>query len=96
MRNAEWNHGAQIRNPESGIRNKDAPASDKWTYAVAIRLSQPNGKQNGKRNDGAPNPQSASSPPIGQLVATKPNWKHRRASESDEELLQQLAAALGS
>jgi len=100
MGNAEWKDGVQIRNPQFAIRNEDAAASEKWTYTADIRLrkpnGKPNGKQNGKRNGGAPNPQSASREPIGQLVATKPDWKHRRASESDEELLQQLAAALGS
>ena len=32
---------------------------------------------------------------VGEVVATKPAWKHRRASENDEELLQLLADGFG-
>jgi hypothetical protein len=32
---------------------------------------------------------------IGELIATKPAWKRRRASENDDELLQLLADGLG-
>ena len=32
---------------------------------------------------------------VGQVVATKPAWKRRRASEKDDELLQVLADGLG-
>jgi CheY-like chemotaxis protein len=32
---------------------------------------------------------------VGELVARKPLWKRRRASERDEELLQDLASGLG-
>ena len=33
---------------------------------------------------------------VGQVVTTKPAWKHRRASENDEELLQMLAEGMGN
>ena len=33
---------------------------------------------------------------VGQVVATKPAWKRRRASENDEELLQMLAEGIGN
>jgi hypothetical protein len=32
---------------------------------------------------------------LGDVIATKPAWKRRRASENDEELLQMLADGLG-
>ena len=32
---------------------------------------------------------------LGEVVASKPAWKHRRASENDDELLQLLADGLG-
>ena len=32
---------------------------------------------------------------LGEVVATKPAWKRRRASENDDELLQLLAEGLG-
>ena len=32
---------------------------------------------------------------VGQVIATKPAWKRRRASENDEELLQMLAGGNG-
>jgi hypothetical protein len=31
---------------------------------------------------------------LGAVLATKPAWKHRRASENDDELLHLLADAL--
>jgi hypothetical protein len=31
---------------------------------------------------------------LGEVLATKPAWKHRRTSEKDDELLQLLADAL--
>jgi len=33
---------------------------------------------------------------LGEVIATKPAWKHRRASENDDELLQVLADGLGA
>ena len=33
---------------------------------------------------------------VGELIATKPAWKRRRASENDDELLQMLADGLGA
>ena len=33
---------------------------------------------------------------VGELIATKPAWKRRRASENDDELLQMLADGLGN
>jgi len=33
---------------------------------------------------------------LGEVVATKPAWKRRRASENDDELLQLLADGLGA
>ena len=32
---------------------------------------------------------------LGELLASKPAWKRRRASENDDELLQLLADGLG-
>ena len=32
---------------------------------------------------------------VGELIATKPAWKRRRASENDDELLQMLAEGIG-
>ena len=32
---------------------------------------------------------------VGEVTATKPAWKRRRASENDDELLQMLADGLG-
>ena len=32
---------------------------------------------------------------LGEVLATKPAWKRRRASENDDELLQLLADGLG-
>jgi hypothetical protein len=33
---------------------------------------------------------------VGEVTASKPAWKHRRASENDDELLQMLADGLGA
>ena len=33
---------------------------------------------------------------VGEVMATKPAWKRRRASENDDELLQMLADGLGA
>jgi len=33
---------------------------------------------------------------VGEIVASKPAWKRRRASENDDELLQLLADGLGA
>ena len=33
---------------------------------------------------------------VGELIATKPAWKRRRASENDDELLQMLAEGMGN
>ena len=33
---------------------------------------------------------------LGEVIATKPAWKRRRASENDDELLQMLADGLGA
>ena len=59
----------------------------------------------GKRGDGAPvsisnfafrnssdEPRSVRA--LGEVMATKPAWKRRRASENDDELLQVLAGGL--
>ena len=32
---------------------------------------------------------------LGEVLATKPAWKRRRASENDDELLQMLAEGIG-
>jgi len=32
---------------------------------------------------------------VGEVVASKPAWKRRRASENDDELLQMLAEGMG-
>jgi hypothetical protein len=32
---------------------------------------------------------------VGEVTATKPAWKRRRASENDDELLQMLAEGMG-
>ena len=32
---------------------------------------------------------------LGEVIATNPAWKRRRASENDEELLQMLAEGMG-
>ena len=33
---------------------------------------------------------------LGEVIASKPAWKRRRASENDDELLQMLADGLGN
>jgi hypothetical protein len=33
---------------------------------------------------------------LGEVIASKPAWKRRRASENDDELLQLLADGLGN
>ena len=32
---------------------------------------------------------------VGEVIASKPAWKRRRASENDDELLQMLAEGMG-
>jgi hypothetical protein len=32
---------------------------------------------------------------LGEVIATKPAWKRRRASENDDELLHMLAEGIG-
>ena len=33
---------------------------------------------------------------LGEVIASKPAWKRRRASENDDELLQMLAEGIGN
>jgi hypothetical protein len=42
-----------------------------------------------------PSPPSPVARVLGEVMASKPAWKRRRASENDDELLQMLAEGIG-
>jgi len=80
----------QERNPPRNSELVEIGGEPSWTGAAEIICETPSGGWLKPSEDGAGNRRV-----VGELVATKPARKPRRASEKDEELLQLLADGLG-
>jgi UDP-GlcNAc:undecaprenyl-phosphate GlcNAc-1-phosphate transferase len=78
----------QETKPSRNSELLEANGEPSWAGTVEIACGMPVARWKPSR-DGAGNARV-----VGELVATKPAWKTRRASEKDEELLQLLADAL--
>jgi len=92
-----WNNQ---RVPESGLRNEASGGAGGQGSKGA--WEQGRGGAGGQRRQGdgetkcrAKSAQWRELQGVGEVMATKPAWKRRRASENDDELLQLLADGLG-